>query len=153
MDIIRRHTDYAIRALVKLACIDPAVVPCRELAVACGIPKSFAYKILKKLSECGLVTSFVGSPGGFRLRKDPAEISFYEIVEAAQGPVSVAGCILDRCEYGHKNNCPVSAKWCKLQDSIVGFLKQTTLKDLLVLAGNGKDAGELERQGRSKGRH
>ncbi len=77
------------------------------------------------------MTSFVGSPGGFRLRKDPSKISLHEIVEVAQGAVSVAKCVLDRCEYGRKSNCPISAKWRKLQGSIVNFLEQTTLQDLL----------------------
>ncbi len=79
----------------------------------------------------GQSTSFVGSPGGFRLRKDPSKISLHEIIEAAQGAISVAKCILDRCEYGRKNNCPISAEWRKLQDSIVNFLKQTTLQNIL----------------------
>lgn len=149
MEIIRRHTDYAVRALVKLASTDPDVVPCRELAEVCGIPRSFAYKILKKLAKGGLVASFVGSPGGFRLRKNPSRISLHDIVEAAQGPVSVAKCILDRCEYGRRSDCPVSAEWRKLQDSIVGFLKQTTLQDILNLSAQEKDAGKPKGRGRS----
>ena len=135
MEIIRRPTDYAVRALVRLASTDPDVVPCRELAEVCGIPRSFAYKILNKLAKSGSVASFVGSPGGFRLRIPPSEITLHRIVEAAQGPVSVAKCILDRCEFGHKSSCPVSAEWRKLQDSIVAFLKQTTLQDILDLSG------------------
>ncbi len=135
MRIIRRDTDYAIRALAHLAGTDPEVVPCRQLAEACKIPKSFAYKILRKLTERGLVTSFVGNPGGFRLRKDPAKITLYEIVDAAQGAVSVAKCIMAHCEYGHKNNCPVSREWRKLQNNIIDFLKQTTLKSILSSAG------------------
>ena len=114
-----------------MASTDPDVVSCRELAEVCGIPRSFAYKILKKLAKGGIVASFVGSPGGFRLRKNTSKISLYDIVEAVQGSVSVVKCILERCEYGRKSNCPISAEWRKLQDSIVGFLKQTTLQKIL----------------------
>jgi Rrf2 family protein len=131
MEIIRRHTGYAVRALVKLASTDSDVVPCRELAEVYVIPRSFAYKILKKLAKGEIVASFVGSPGGFRLRKDISKISLYDIVEAVQGSISVAKCILERCEYRRKSNCPISAEWRKLQNSIVGFLKQTTLQKIL----------------------
>lgn len=52
---------------------------------ACGIPKSFAYKVLQKLAKRGIVTSCVGRPGGFRLGKNPKDISLSDILEAIQG--------------------------------------------------------------------
>ena len=132
MELIRRHSDYAIRALLYLACAEKDRTPCGELAQACAIPKSFAYKILGKLANAGLVSSRAGRPGGFRLCKTPNRISLHQVVEAVQGPISVAKCILDYCDYGQRSCCPLSAQWRKLQDDTVRFLKKTTLGKVLA---------------------
>ena len=132
MEIIRQHSDYAIRALLYLGVNKEARASCGELAKACEIPKSFAYKILRKLTNVGLITSYVGRPGGFQLCKDLKRISLYEVVEAVQGPVLVAKCILDCCDYGRRSKCRLSGQWHKLQDSNVRFLKKITLQTVLA---------------------
>ena len=51
MKIIRQETDYAIRGLLHLAVTNGGQARCAELAGACGIPFSFAHKILTKLAN------------------------------------------------------------------------------------------------------
>lgn len=132
MEIIRRDSDYGIRALLYLARVGKALVPCAQVAAACGIPKSFAYKILRKLVGAGVVASRVGRPGGFRLRKKPERISLATIIETMQGPISVAKCIFDSRICRGAETCVFAAKLRELHEQIVRFLKQTTLKDLMA---------------------
>ena len=140
MEIIRRDTDYAIRALLHLALAPEEAISCAELAEASAIPKSFAYKILKKMAKAGIVASRSGRAGGFRLNKSPKRIFLREVVETVQGPVTVSRCVLDPTACARSDDCPVSVEWGRLQDGIVRFLKQTTLQDLLRSLASEKGA-------------
>ncbi len=130
MDIIRRHTDYAIRTLLCLAEEDGEILTGQRLAESCDVPTSFAYKILRKLAEAGIVDSRRGRPGGFRLSRRPEDISLREVVEAVQGSVSVGRCVQDPGACDRSRGCPVSPKWDELQRRIVGFLEGTTIADI-----------------------
>jgi len=66
---IKRETDYAIRCVYYLAGTEQDVVMMDEIAAEMEIPKSFAAKILQKLVRAGIVSSFQGIKGGFRLAR------------------------------------------------------------------------------------
>ena len=46
----------------------------------------FFQKFFGKLSKAGIVSSVSGVKGGYRLSKSPEEISFWDVVEAVEGP-------------------------------------------------------------------
>ena len=105
---------------------------CARVAAAAGIPKSFTHKILKKMVNAGIVESRNGRNGGFRLAKSPKEILLSDVVEAIQGTAAVSKCVIDPEACARTTQCPVSSEWRKLQDTIVAFLNQTTLHNVLV---------------------
>ena len=135
MDIIRRSTDYGIRALLQLASRGGVTTTCHELAEACGTPKSFTHKILRKLTDARLLASHEGRPGGFRLRKNPENISLYEIVKVLQGPPTVSRCVVNSLACDRRKTCVLSTEWSKLHHGLVGFFKGTSLADLLIASG------------------
>ncbi len=53
------------------------------------IPKSFAAKILQKLVRAGIVSSFQGIKGGFRLARPADEITLYDVIRVIEGPLSL----------------------------------------------------------------
>lgn len=131
MEIIRRHSDYGIRTLAYLATNGEAMAPCGEIARACGISKGFAYKILQRLVRAGYVTSRPGRPGGFQLCRSLDAITLYDVISLMQRPVEVSKCVLDARACKRRQVCGLSPKWGKLQDTIVGFLKSTSLQSLM----------------------
>lgn len=131
MAIIRRDTDYAIRALLHLARSDAEAMSCQRIAGACDIPGSFAHKILKKMTSAGLVSSRSGRKGGFQLKKRPEEISLRDVTRCVQGPVSVRECVVDPRACSRSNGCPLRTEWRRLQGDIAEFLGGTTLQDAL----------------------
>ena len=130
MEIIRRETDYAVRCLVALATAGRAL-PCAELARQCQVPRSFAYKILKKMVRAGLLTSRDGRAGGFALRKDPADISLLMVAKVTQGPLTVRKCVLSARACPRAGGCSLSCQWKRLQGQVVEFLQTHTLAGLL----------------------
>jgi len=131
MDIIRRNTDYALRAMVHLAknysgeSISTRVISERE-----DISYQIACKLMQKMNEVGLVTSTMGPKGGFTLSKEPSKINLLEIIEAVQGPLTVNRCFAEEEPCPRKDLCPLSGKMREMQDYIVGFLSDATLADL-----------------------
>lgn len=129
--IIRRHSDYAIRALLFLSGCEETITPCGEIAKACAISKSFAYKILRKLSRAGLTRSFPGRPGGFLLAKKPQDISLYDVIQVMQGSTLVSECVVTPACCGRSEGCIVSEKWHVLHQMMIEFLSSTSLGNIL----------------------
>ncbi len=134
MELVRRHTDYGIRALFELAGAGDGNVPCAEVADACGITKGFSYKVLQRLGNAGFVSSKPGRPGGFQLCKDLSAISLFDVVSALQGPVEISKCVRDGQACDRSKSCPLRTKWRELQGLVIDFLKQTTLQSVLTPA-------------------
>jgi Rrf2 family protein len=73
--------------MVQLAATDDdGPISCRRLAEAGGMPERFLLQILRSLVTNGLLESTRGVEGGYRLARDPAEVSVLDIVESIDGP-------------------------------------------------------------------
>ena len=131
MDIVRRNTDYALRAMIHLAkkyggkSISTRVIAERE-----DISYQLACKLMQRMNEAGLVNSTMGPKGGFGLSKEPSQINLLEIIEAVQGPLSVNRCLAEEDTCPRKDLCPLSDKMREIQDYLTGYLSGATLGDV-----------------------
>jgi Rrf2 family protein len=131
MDVLRRNTDYALRAMVGLARRDGQdPVSARWLAKEQDMPYQLTCKILQKLHNARLVESCMGPKGGFRLRRKPSRISLRDIIEVLQGPVQLNKCLLGASECPRRPKCAVSKRLADLQRYIDGYLGAITLDEL-----------------------
>ena len=131
MDVLRRNTDYALRAVVNLtAHYGNEPVSTKAIAVEEDISYQLTCKLMQKLQKAGLVKSCMGPKGGFRLTREPAMISLMEVVEAIQGPISLNRCLLGVDACTKQKDCSVRAKLIGLQESISGYLTGITLDEL-----------------------
>jgi Rrf2 family protein len=136
MDILRRNTDYALRAMVNLAGHygeDP--VSTRDISQSEDISYQLACKLMQKLNNAGLVKSSMGPNGGFVLSRTPGKINLAEIIDAIQGPLSLSKCLLGENVCKKQNNCPITVKLTKLQKNIGDYLQSITLDELLQHQG------------------
>jgi len=133
LDLIRRDTDYAFRIAAYLAGTygRGETVSTRVLSKDNQVPAALTSKILQKLAAAGLVNSTMGPKGGFRLAKDPDRISFGELIEAIQGPISVNKCLMGGYRCPLKDRCPARCKLAPLQGQINAYLKELTLKEFI----------------------
>ncbi|MHC4242748.1 MAG: RrF2 family transcriptional regulator [Planctomycetota bacterium] len=131
MDVLRRNTDYALRAVVNLtAHYGNEPVSTKSIAVEEDISYQLACKLMQKLQKAGLVKSCMGPKGGFQLTREPAMISLIQVVEAIQGPISLNRCLLGINACTKQKGCSVRAKLIGLQESISGYLTDITLDEL-----------------------
>ncbi|MDP2859740.1 MAG: Rrf2 family transcriptional regulator [Bacillota bacterium] len=130
MEVIKRDTDYAFRALVYLALRHPQVVSARELADRQGIPMAFLQKLLQKLTRAGLVRSRRGAQGGFTLVKEPGEVTAEDVVEAVQGQIAMNRCLLGETDCENAGSCPVKRRLEGIQRDVKKALQGVTLQEL-----------------------
>ncbi len=86
------RTQYALKAVVRLALArGPRPVQAQEIADFGEIPRKFVEQVMHDLRQAGIVTSRRGRMGGYALARDPAEISFADVVAAIEGPLVAGG--------------------------------------------------------------
>ncbi|MBM3255649.1 MAG: Rrf2 family transcriptional regulator, partial [Candidatus Omnitrophica bacterium] len=74
MKLITRDTDYALRALCFVARSKDGVVSVSELVDSLKIPKPFLRKSLQLLNKKGVLKSYKGLGGGFKLTRKPRQL-------------------------------------------------------------------------------
>ena len=72
---VSRRTDYATRAVLALALDGGGPVKLEELARRTGAPQSVLEQVMPTMRTAGIVRSERGPAGGYRLNKEPAEIT------------------------------------------------------------------------------
>lgn len=134
MEIIRRKTDYGIRALAHMASSDAdrAIFGARDIAAAKDVPEVYMQKVLHALAEAGIVRSHRGVFGGFSLVKQPEDVSLLSLMEALQGPVAINKCVLGDGACSREEKCVLRDRWCDVQGELLAFLSSITLADLLA---------------------
>ena len=135
MDIVRRNTDYALRAMAHLAKnYGGELISTRVIAEREDISYQLACKLMQKMNDAGLVTSTMGPKGGFTLSKEPSKINLLEIIEAVQGQVTVNRCLAEEDACPRKDLCPLSAKMREIQEQKFQSLVDISGKSIQVVS-------------------
>ena len=73
--------------MLELACqyADQKPVQLRSIAQRHGIPARFLVQILLQLKAAGLVNSTRGAAGGYRLARDPAQVTLRDVTQILDG--------------------------------------------------------------------
>ena len=130
---ITRQADYALRAMIYLARLEPnRRAATSQIAEEQHIPPSFLAKIISQLSIAGLIHTSRGARGGVSMARTPGEISILEVVEAIDGPIALNECTEDpsACPFGE--DCPLRPLWCETQAELVDRLRKTTFANYLI---------------------
>jgi Rrf2 family protein len=85
---VTAKADYAVRAVLELATVDNGLVKGEQIARAQQIPLKFLENILIDLRHAGLVHAQRGAEGGYRLTREPADVTLGEVIRAVEGPLA-----------------------------------------------------------------
>ncbi len=131
MELIKRNTDYALRALVYLAEADDGKPhPMGEIATATGAPETFLRKVIQKLDAAGVVATKRGVGGGVSFLMRPDAISVFEIVEAVQGPLAINKCFVSDRECADQDACLIRRNLIGIQEDVIDLFKTATVAKL-----------------------
>jgi Rrf2 family protein len=134
--MLSKKAKYAIKALLALADNDgEEPVRIADLARAEQIPPKFLELILLGLKNHGLLLSRKGKGGGYRLARDPAEISLGQIVRLFDGPLAPVPCASQtayvRCaDCRNEAVCGVHLAMKEVRDATAKILDGTSLAAL-----------------------
>ena len=83
---------YALQAMMTLARKhDQGAIKIRDIAAESDLPEKFLELILLELKNARIVDSVRGARGGYRLRRDPAELPLSDIIRLIDGPLAPIG--------------------------------------------------------------
>ncbi len=130
--IISQTGEYALRAMARLAqeARGGEVLNSESLAQQTKIPTHYVSKVMRQLVLAGLVEARRGHGGGFRLARDPADVSFHDILAAVGEDRTDPPCVFgfDRCDASAP--CPLHGSWSRLKASYVEWARTTTLAEV-----------------------
>lgn len=128
---VSARTEYALRAMVRLASADSAQpTPLETLTEQEDLPRKFMEAIFADLRRAGLVASIRGSKGGYVLPRSAESISVGDIIRAVDGPLwEVRGLRPQDTEYrGTAAHLPTL--WVAVRAALREVVDTTTLTDL-----------------------
>ena len=103
---ITQESDYALRIITAIAETD-GVVDAGTLSERTLVTQRFTLKILHKLVLGGLILSYKGAKGGYKLAKTPERITLKNVIELIDGPIAIARCV--DSDEGCSLNCDKTA--------------------------------------------
>lgn len=128
---IARHTDYAARIVLHLACLgEGAQASIADIALHRQLPEFFVRRLIGKLVKGGILTSARGSTGGIRLARPASELTLLDLVRVMEGPIALNHCL----EAGHScpfaASCPVQSVWSEATRALETALASSTFESL-----------------------
>jgi Rrf2 family protein len=129
---LSRKGEYALRAMIVLALTHgTGPVTIQTVADRENIPKKFLEQILLELKKAGLVGSKRGVGGGYFLIRDPAEVSFAEIVRVIDGPLAPLSCVSRRAHVRcpEQEGCGLYHVMLDVRNAISEIMEGVTLED------------------------
>ncbi len=131
---ISRKIEYGTRAMLFLASLpDGMTTSIREIAQRMDIPEDFLAKILKPLVKAKLVKSLRGAHGGYSLAQHASTISFLDVIQAVEGPVSVNVCTeKDHGGCRFTGSCTMFSVWELGQERMLEVYRSTRLDKLAM---------------------
>jgi len=126
---VTKLTDYATVVMTVLASRADSVLSAADLAERAHLEAPTVSKILKPLAQAGLVESFRGANGGYRLARAANAITLIEIVEAIEGKLGMTECSVHK---GIEDRCGVRANWRRVNDVVADALRNVTLAQMLA---------------------
>lgn len=121
--------NLAIHALAILKTLSPNQrMSVTKLALILNVSRSHLAKVMMKLAKAKYVESSTGSKGGFRLIRDPEDISLYMITTLMDGEQNAEPCLFDhkRCGDGA---CIISHFQEEIFTKVINKLKTTKISN------------------------
>ena len=129
--MITKTGVYGIRAMLALAQLpEEEFAGAPTIAESIQVPPSYLSKLLQILARAGLVHSQRGVAGGFRLARDPALISLYDIIDPLESIERWSGCFLGNAQCSEESACVMHERWKAVQQAYLGMLRRSTLAEL-----------------------
>lgn len=128
---------YGLKAMVDLAANSTEnCITLKSIASRQGLSENYLEQLITPIKRAGFVKSTRGAQGGYKLSKDPTEISVGDILKVLEGSLYPVDCISNSelavtCNQGSCYNCVTKPVWEKIYNTLNDVLESITLQDLV----------------------
>ena len=129
---------YGLRALVELAACaaenKEACMPLKTIAQRHKMSEYYLEQLFAPLKKAGLVKSVRGAQGGYKLNKNPEDITAGDVIRILEGTIMPVECVEDahyECPAASCENCNTKPVWEKLYAGVSEVLDTIKLTDLI----------------------
>ena len=127
--------EYALRAMLVLGLnYEQPVVRIQTISDQQNIPKRFLEQILNDLKSAGIVQSKRGVAGGYRLARQPDQITLASVVRHIEGALAPVSCVSERfyekCSCPDESRCAIRSVMKEVRDAIVRIAERVTVAEL-----------------------
>jgi Rrf2 family transcriptional regulator, nitric oxide-sensitive transcriptional repressor len=88
-----KHADFALRVLMYLRVAPGRRGSIADIAAAHRISRNHLDKVVRRMSEAGLVVTVRGHGGGVHLARDPSTITVGDVMRAMEDDFAVVECL------------------------------------------------------------
>jgi FeS assembly SUF system regulator len=126
---ISKLTDYAILMMVELT-QDSEMLSAQALAARVQVEVPTASKVLKLLAGSGLLESYRGANGGYRVTRGAADISVAEVIAAIEGPIAMTECSVEEGLCSQEDHCGLRGNWQRISLAVAEALQKVSLAEM-----------------------
>jgi Rrf2 family protein len=127
---IPRKIEYALRAMIHLADNPGGVARGSVIALEEHIPKYYLEKVIRDLMRRGLVRARRGPGGGYQLARAPESVSFRDVIEAVEGPITLNVCVDGSSACNLQPTCRMFRVWEEGQRVLLDVFSRTMLSEV-----------------------
>jgi Rrf2 family transcriptional regulator, nitric oxide-sensitive transcriptional repressor len=125
-------TDFALRALMRLAAEPDRHMNTEELAREIGVPRNHLQKLVQALAEAGLVRTLRGARGGVLLAMPASEIRLGTVVRWLERDQALVECFRpDGGTCCMTATCRLRGVLARARETFLRELDSTTLADCI----------------------
>ena len=129
---INKLTDYGIVVMTEIATMKSDTVhTAKVISQRTKIPLPTVTRLLKTLSNEGLLDSQRGSQGGYSLSESASTISVASIIESIEGPIALTECSTNECACSYESSCNVELPWQKINNTVKTALEKISLAEMI----------------------
>lgn len=127
---LSKLTDYGMVVMTDLADSPDRTRNAAEIAAETRVAAPTVRKLLKRLTQAGLVDSTRGVHGGYRLARMPDAITVSQVITALEGPIGLTECSLHEGRCSLEPDCRVRGNWQIINTAVRDALADVTLADM-----------------------
>ena len=126
-------TRYGIRAMIELA-LNENQEGTYQKDIAKKQEISFKYldQIISALKSEDLISTVGGKKSGYKLNREPKNISMYDIFKAFNSNLEIIECLSNEEECLKERRCAARNFWHGLNDKIIEYMQSFTLDKLAL---------------------
>ena len=123
------RSRYGLRAVCYLAEYkNKGYIPVSEISERLSLPENYLEQLIRLLKKENLVESIRGPKGGYRLIKNPEDVTVGEVIRVLEGDMNVTGCYKDsHCD----DKCNAYFAFYKIDEAINDTIDSITLDEML----------------------